>query len=70
MMRSRTTESLVSTLVILLVALVLMLARATAHGCSSAGAATTGDASRACDRSVVSASAGGEPLSRATWVWP
>jgi hypothetical protein len=35
MTRSRPTESLVSALVILLIALVLLLARATAHGCSA-----------------------------------
>jgi hypothetical protein len=35
MTRSRPIESLVSALVILLIALVLLLARATAHGCSA-----------------------------------
>ncbi len=47
-MRSRATESLVAALVILLIALLLMLARATAHGCppvqrSAAGITTPGD---------------------------
>jgi hypothetical protein len=47
MTRSRATESLVSALVILLIALVLLLTRATAHGCSAVPlaliAATTAD---------------------------
>jgi hypothetical protein len=42
MMRSKTTESLVSALVILLVTLLLVLARATARGYSTASSALTG----------------------------
>ena len=42
MMRSKTTESLVSALVILLVTLLLFLARATAYGYSTTSSALTG----------------------------
>jgi hypothetical protein len=49
MTRSKTTESLVSALVILLITLVLVLARKTAHGDSMAPAALTGITARDVD---------------------
>lgn len=52
MTRTRTTETLVSALVILLIALVLVLARATAHGESAACPTASDTATAALDPCV------------------